>query len=41
MSWYFQGGTTGSWTIDETSIKVKGKWKYIYIEPLIRKEERW
>jgi len=30
MRWYLQGGTTGSWRIDETYIKVKGKWKYLY-----------
>jgi len=30
MRWYLQGGTTGSWRVDETYIKVKGKWKYLY-----------
>ena len=30
MRWYLRRGITGSWRIDETYIKVKGKWKYLY-----------
>ncbi|MTI29192.1 DDE domain-containing protein, partial [Cytophagales bacterium RKSG123] len=30
MRWYLQGGTTGSWRIHETYIKVISKLKYLY-----------
>lgn len=31
LKWYFKGGVEyGSWQVDETYIKIKGEWKYLY-----------
>jgi transposase-like protein len=30
LKWYFKGTQGGSWRVDETYIKVKGHWKYLY-----------
>ena len=30
MQWYYKRGGCGTWQVDETYIKVKGKWKYLY-----------
>lgn len=30
LRWYWQGGYTGSWRVDETYVKVKGEWQYLY-----------
>jgi transposase-like protein len=30
LKWYFKGSYTLSWRVDETYIKVKGKWSYLY-----------
>jgi transposase, IS6 family len=29
IRWY-QGYTSGSWRVDETYVKIRGKWKYLY-----------
>jgi transposase-like protein len=30
LKWYYKGAYTNSWRVDETYIKVKGKWRYLY-----------
>ena len=30
LRWYYKPGLGESWKVDETYIKVKGKWKYLY-----------
>ena len=30
LRWYWKKGFGGSWQVDETYIKVKGEWKYLY-----------
>ncbi len=30
LKWYFKGAQGGSWRVDETYIKVKGQWRYLY-----------
>ena len=30
LKWNYQYNLSGSWRVDETYVKVKGKWKYLY-----------
>lgn len=30
LKWFFKGASSGSWRVDETYIKVKGEWCYLY-----------
>ena len=30
LRWYYKPGLAESWKVDETYVKVKGKWKYLY-----------
>jgi transposase-like protein len=31
LKWYWRPRSGGSWKVDETYIKVKGKWVYLYL----------